>query len=274
MVLVEQPEVVDVDQRDREWPLGRPSRLGLECELTDDRAVIERACQRIAPGRLHELGGLSGQATLGSPEDQEQQRRGDQRGRQRDEHDVPADRGKAVEDRDRIPPDPDDAEHLPVHRDREVLAQQGRGAERIRTGLGRDDGGLGRATDREREVADDRHREPADGRIVGGRDRAVGPAQLDAQDLTGPDQGRELRLQLGRLQRAPRSGGGAGRSGREVRGAKVGIDERSCRGGIAADHVSERGRREVLADHHGLRRGGDPDERDERAEHEDEQRRA
>src|SRR6185295_3409142 len=79
VVLVQEPEVVDIDERDREWPAGGARGLGLERESTDDRAVVERPRQGVAAGRLDELRGLSRQAPLGGPEDQEEQRRSDHR---------------------------------------------------------------------------------------------------------------------------------------------------------------------------------------------------
>ncbi len=276
MVLVEQSEVVDIDEGDRHRPTGRAGRFRLEGEQADDRAVVERAGQRVAPGRFDEFGRLAGQAALGGPEDEEQQGGRDQRGGQGHEHDVASDGRESIEDRHGIAPDPDDTEDLAVDREREVLAQQRRGAEGIGTGLGRlgrKDHRPGLAADGQGEVATDRHRLPADGWVVRGHDGAIGPAQFDAQDLAGSDERRELDFQLRPDDRA-RSGIRHGRGRGEVGGADVGVHERPRGRGIAADDVGERRRRKVRTDHQGLRRGGDADERDECPEDEDEQRRS
>ena len=134
VVLVEQPEVVDIDERDRHRHARRACGLGLHREATDHGSMVERPGERIAAGRLHQLRGLTGQATLGRPEDQEEQRRGDQRGGQRDEHDVTTNERQAIDDRHRIAPDRDDTEHLAIDADRQVLAQEGRRAENAGAG--------------------------------------------------------------------------------------------------------------------------------------------
>ena len=79
--VVEQPEVVEVDERHAERQAGRAGALDLVREVGDERAVVERSRERVAPGRLDELGRLAGQPCLRRAEDQEQQRRGDERRR-------------------------------------------------------------------------------------------------------------------------------------------------------------------------------------------------
>ena len=54
VVVVEQPEVVDVDERDAERRAGGARALDLAGEEADEGAVVERPGQRIAPGRLDE----------------------------------------------------------------------------------------------------------------------------------------------------------------------------------------------------------------------------
>ena len=113
----------------------------------------------------------------------------------RDEHDIAPDRCEPLQERHGITPDPDDAEHLAVDGDRQEFAQERRRAERVRTSLGalgREDRGLRLAADREGELGADRHRGPADRGVARGHDRAVWRAQLDAQDLPGSDERREL----------------------------------------------------------------------------------
>ena len=241
--------------------------------MTDHRAVVERPGERVAPGRLHQLRGLPRQATLGRPEDQEEQRRGDQRGGQRDEHDVATNERQAIEDRHRVAPDRDDAEHLAIDADRQVLAQEGRRAENAGTGsrcFRGQDLRPGCPADGQREFTLDGDARAADRRVVRGHDRAVRPAELDPQDLVRARQGRQLSFELGGSRARIGDRGG----GREIRGLDVGVDEGPRRRRIAADDVVQRRRLEVRPDHVRLRRGRDPDERDERAEYEDEQRRS
>ena len=77
VVVVQEPEVVDVDEGDAERRAGGPGALDLAGEVGDERAVVQRPGQRVALGRLDERGGLAGQPALRRAEDQEQQDRGD-----------------------------------------------------------------------------------------------------------------------------------------------------------------------------------------------------
>ena len=96
VVVVEQPEVVDVDEGDPERRPSRSCALDLGGQVRHQRSVIERVGQRIAPRRLDEGRGLARQPALGRAEDEEQQHRGDDRGGQRDRDDVPSDAGRAA----------------------------------------------------------------------------------------------------------------------------------------------------------------------------------
>ena len=162
----------------------------------DERAMVQGVGQRVAPGRLHERLGLAGDPALGGAEDQEQDEGGDERRRERDDDDVPADLVELGEDRHGITPDPDDADHLAVEAEREVLAQDGLGREGRAGGIARrgvhdvHDGavaGTGLA-----ERGGNRRGGPAQRGVVGEDDGPIGPPDLDAQDRLGRDERLEL----------------------------------------------------------------------------------
>ena len=52
MEIVEQPEVVDVDERDADGRPGGAGRLDLRREVVDEGAVVQRLGQRVEPGRV------------------------------------------------------------------------------------------------------------------------------------------------------------------------------------------------------------------------------
>ena len=170
-------------------PSGAPAALARSIvvgEVADERAVVERAGQRVAAGRFDELRGLPGEPGLGGPEDEEQERGGDQPGAQRDEDDVAPDVVEAGEDRRGVAPHDHDAADLAAGLDRQLLADHRLGRECRGAGCGgrlgdRDDRRLGVAScgGRERRVGG---RGPARGAgLAGGDDRAIGPADLDAE---------------------------------------------------------------------------------------------
>ena len=225
----------------RAMPSGRPlgtSRLDLVGQQGDEGAVVEQPGQRVAPGRVHERRGLAGEPGLGGPEDQEEQGRGDERRGQRHEDDLAADVIEAGEDRHRVAPDADDAPDLAIDRDA-AGTRAGPSASRGRPGaaaaaVGRADGGLGRARERRRRTRRRPAGPPAERRIAGRDDRAVGAAQLDAEDLAGPDQGRERGSE-------PWPGRRVGAAPARGRPADVGVDEGAGRRRVAADDVVEGG---------------------------------
>ena len=256
-------------------PSGAPAVLA--------RSIVSARCATSAPWlsepvsgsrrvEFDELRGLSREPGLGGPEDEEQQRGGDQPGAQRDEDHVPPDVGEAGEDRRGVTPHDDDAADLAAGLDRQLLADHRLGRERRGAGCG---GRLGDRDDRRLGVAFRGGRERRVGgggsaggaRLAGGDDRAIRPADLDAEQLTGARERRELLLE--RLHPIGR------RRGRvEVRRQGVGVDEGPRRGRVAADDVVEHRRREMSGHHDRLRGRGDPDEGQERAVHEHEQERA
>ena len=155
VVVVEQPEVVDVDQGDAERQAGRPGALDLVCEVRHERAVVERTGERVSMGRLEELCGLAADPCLGGPEDEEEQGRRDEAGAERDQDDVAADVAEPGQDRGGVAPDDDDAADVAVGLDREVLADEGGRGQRQGAGCG------GRLCDRHER----RLRRPASGRL-------------------------------------------------------------------------------------------------------------
>ena len=241
-------------------------------EVGDERAVVERPGQRVAAGRLDELRGLPGEPGLGGPEDEEQERGGDQPGAQRDEDDVPPDVGEAGEDGRGVAPHDDDAADLAAGLDRQLLADDRLGRERRGAGRGgrlgdRDDRRLGVALGGGRERRVGGGGSSAGARLAGRDDRAIRPADLDAEQLTRARERRELLLE--RLHPIGRWRGGV-----EVGRPGVGVDEGPGRGRVAADDVVQHRRREMGGHHDRLRGRGDPDESQERAVDEHEQERA
>ena len=113
VVVVEEPEVVDVDQRDTDAALRQAGRLHLLREKRDDRAVVQHVRQRVAACRLDQLDVLTAEARLRRSEDEEEHGRQEQAGGERDDHDVPSCRIQARQERRCIAPHGD-------HRDRVV----------------------------------------------------------------------------------------------------------------------------------------------------------
>ncbi len=268
VVVVEQPEVVDVDERDADRPHVVAGAFDLLREQADQRAVVERVGQRVAAGRLEQGGRLARQPCLCGAEHEEQQPGRDQRRRQRHDDDLAAHPVEAGQDRDRVAPDADDAADLAVHAERQELAQDRRRCERPRPGCGladRTDGRLRGPAEGERDVAVDGGRDAAKAGLAGGDDRAIGSPELDAQDLARSRERRELALEPGDIRRR--------RRGRRTQLGRfdVGVDEGADRRGVAADQAGQGRRREVRAEQHRLRGRGRPDDGEERAIDQDEQ---
>ena len=197
VVVVQQPEVVDVDQGHAKRNAYSPGALELLAQEADQRAVRQRPRQRVPPGRLDQRSLLPKEPPLGRPEDQEQDRSSDEP-RAEGQHDhVVADAGEPFEDGAGIAPDRNDCPHRPAAACWQELTEQGRGAEGGRAGSGagrvcRHQPGPGRSGDGEGELAVDRGSGAGERRIVGGEDGAVGQAKLDVEDLAGSGQRCEL----------------------------------------------------------------------------------
>ena len=80
MGVVEQPEVVDVEQRDGERRVRLAGELDLTGEVRDERAVVQRAGERVVPGCRDERVGLAVDPDLRGAEHEVQDARGDDRG--------------------------------------------------------------------------------------------------------------------------------------------------------------------------------------------------
>ena len=216
--LVEQPEVVDVDQRDADRRVGRAGALDARRHQGDECPVVERAGQRVAIERIDERLGLARDAALGRAEHEIQDDRRDEPGRQRHEDDVPADRIEGREDRRRVAPHADHAADLPVGDQREVFADHVSRRERRPGRLAQlcvgDAGRRGLAAERGREVGRRRADQATRRGVVGRQDAPVGPADLDPQDLARPDErcqsplerGLALRRRAGRSQIVRKTG--------------------------------------------------------------------
>ena len=233
--------------------------------------MVERAGQRVAPGRLDELEGLAGQPSLGGPEDEEQQDRRRQRRAEGDDDDVAADIVEPREDRDAVAPKPDDPDNVPVDVcDRQALTEDP-GTVEVHCGRAR----LGQRHDRNVRSGVECGRGSAGigcGRD-GGEQRAVGSSELGVTDPIAPDEGAEFGLERG----PPR--GVDGSADREVgRGQAPGLAGRVCEApdgrNVSANDALDGDRGEVGRDHRGLRGGRDPHDGEERAEDEQQQDRA
>ena len=237
--------------------------------MGDERAVVQRFGQRIELGRLDEGGGLPRQAVLRGPEDQEQQPGGEHRRRQGHDDDVAAEVVEPGQDRDGVAPDPHDGTNLASGADRQELAQDGRRAEVARAGLRlsqrdeRDSRRPGRGDVRGAGTGLNT-RQPG---IATGDDRAVETAELHPQDLARTDQAREVRLEVSPV-RGRRPGGRV-----EVGQRKRPVEHRPNGRRVSGDDRVQGSGRRVQRDHDGLRRRRDPDDPEERAEHEHEEQR-
>ncbi len=260
--LVEQPEVVDVDERDREGGPLVPSPVHGPGDGIDQGAVVQGAGQRIALGRVHQRLGLAGDPALRGTEDEEQDERGNEGRRQGHDDDVPAHLVELGEDRHGIAPDTHDPDDRPVEAEREVLAHDRRGRERGTAGVARGDidhvhhGRVagGRPRERSRHGCD----HSPEGRIVGEDDRPVRSPDLDAQDGSRRDQRSELPFD-DRLALAGQRAGG------EIVGRDEARHEAADERGVGAHDGVQGVGRELRRDHDGLRRGGHPDDHQEDA---------
>ena len=270
VVVVEEPEVVDIDEGDAQRRPRRPRALDLASQMPDERAMVERACERIANGRFEQRGRLAGQPALGGTEDEEEQAGRDEPGRERDEDDVATEVRQAGEDRNRVPPDCQHPHHPAAREQREVLLQDRRRVERPRTGFRSVRGDDGRLRLLVAQGFSERraggHRMAAELGHVGGEDAAVQKPQLDSDDLAVPEQLPQLVLDPAELVRARP----AGRSV-EVTELDVGVDERPGGRRVTPDDVVQRRDGRAGGDDDTLGGRGDADERQEDAVHEDQQ---
>ena len=257
MVVVQQPEVVDIDEGDAERQTGRSGALDLIGQVTDECPVVQGARQRVAPDRLDELGRLSGEPSLRRAEDQKEKRGRDESGAERHEDHVAADLAQSLKDGVGIPPDADDGANLAAAGDRQVLADQPIRTDDSRTGVSlgdRDDRGLGGPADGEGKGFVSRP-DPAGGRSAGGDDPTVGSPDLDPKDLPWCGQRSELLGENGELSRR-----WAGVRVAEISTIEMRVDECSDRRSVAAHDVIQRRCGEVRGNHRRLRRRRDPDE--------------
>ena len=270
VVVVEKPEVVDVDQSHAEGRAGLAGSFDLGRQMRDQRAMVQRICQWVAPTGLDQRRGLAGQPALGCPEDQEQQDRDDDARAERDDDHVTTNVGESPEDRHRVAPDSEDSSDVPVAADGQELAQDRRRPEIRGSGCGLGDRKkLGaRRTGNRAGHALGRGRRSGQAGSARRHDRPVEPAELDEEDVGRSGEGCELRLERGPFD--------CGWPDRGIEIAKLDpvIKDRANSRGVACDDRVQRARREVQRDHDGLGRRGDPDDREEDSEHEHEQQRA
>ena len=271
VLLVEEAEVVQVQQGDRERIAVRLRRLDEPRERADQGTVVQETRQWVPASRLHELDRLACQSPLRSAEDEVQGEGGDQPGTEREEHDVAPDEVQLGEDRVGVSPDAHDRVDLAGRGEGQKLDEDVRRAcSRVAPGrraacrsafdsLGSDDHRLRPTAGRGNERVPRRVGQRGVGGVAGRDQRAVGQPQLDANDLGLLRERRELSAQRRLLLRG-RSDGRV-----EVARQDVGVHEcASCRR-IAADDGVQGGCREMAGDQHRLRRRRDPDQDQEDA---------
>ena len=204
-------------------------------EVGDERAVVQRPGQRVPLGRLDERGGLAGQPALRRAEDQEQQDRGDDAAvsvTRTTSRRISSRRARIGTASRQIPTTPRTWPPVLIGRNsrRTVGLPRSPGPAAGIRDVDETDARLARRR-RPRRAAR-RHDDPGEGRIAGGDDRAVEPAQLDAEDLAGPGQGGELLLEGGarraRSGRSPDRGRAAGACGSGPPGPSPNRSRRSC----------------------------------------------
>ena len=250
---------------------GRPGPLDLYGQVRHQRPVVEGLGQWIEPGGLDEGGCLAGQPTLRRAEDQEEEDRRDERRAEGDRHDVPSDLFQLVENRDGVPPDPDNGPHRAVCADRHVLAEDRRRREAPgrRTSVRRRQDFHAHFARRGTRCSPTRvHRDAGQPGLARGDDRPVQAAEFHTEDLVRTGEGGELRLECSAL----RLGGPDRRV--EIAQRDGLVEDRTDRRGIAGHDRVQRAGGEVQRDHERLGGRGDPDDRQEHAEDENEQQRA
>ena len=205
VLLVEEAEVVQVEQSDRQRFPARLGRLDEPRERADQGTVVQETRQWVPASRLHELDRLACQSPLRSAEDEVQGEGGDQPGTEREEHHIATDRVELREDRVGVSPDTHDRVDLAGRRERQELDEDVRhtcdratraSRVRARTAFGRprpDDHGLRPTAGGGNEGVPRRIGQRGIGRIAGGDQPAIREAQLDADDLGPLCERRELR---------------------------------------------------------------------------------
>ena len=268
--VVEEPEIVDVEERNPDAsvaPAGRLERLRQE---GDDRAVIEHPSQRVAPRRLEQLAMLPGEPYLRRAEEEEQHAGQQQPGNDDDEHDLGPRRLDAGHDVGRVPPEGHHREGRPVARDRQVFLHHAMDVLLVAGGLQR----APRLDERRARLAADggahlvARRPDGPDRVarVGHEHAAVEGADFDADDRVPFAE----RVEHGRQLKGPRRPRPVGV---EVGGSEAAVDEEANERPVAGDHAVQRRLREAHRRDSQQRAGGDPDEDEDDAEDERQQHR-
>jgi hypothetical protein len=270
--VVEEPEVVDVDQRHADATLARARGLDLVGQEADDRSVVEHPGQCVAARRLDELAVLPAEPCLRGAEHQEEDAGQEHRRGERDEHDVAAGRVEPRHEVGGVAPHRDDRENFPVAvLDRQVLLHHARrvrqrpGAVERRARL--DERGSRVAGGGGARVGGDARIGPDESDVVAEEDLAAEVADLDADDSVALGQGAQPLAELANASTAPPVGC-------EVVGTQLAVDEELDQGGVAVDDPAERRVGEVVGCDGHERAGGHADEHEHHTEDECEEHRS
>jgi hypothetical protein len=257
---------------DADGPHLGPRALDGVGQRRHDRAVVQRAGQRVALGRLEQRRRLPGEPPLSRSEDEEEQRAGDERRAQRQDHDLAAHVLEALQDRHRRRAR---CRRRPRTWPSTEIGRSSRTtvgvpiADGVAPAGGRvEDRGLGGTLRGGTEVGVHGRRSPIDSRIVGGDEGPIG-RRISMRTIS-PGRTSEASWPSSRVRSAPVGGVPASRSGRP----EVGVHEGPRRRRVTADHVVQRGRLEVGADQQRLGGRGHPDDGQEHAQHQQQQERA
>jgi hypothetical protein len=272
MRVVQQPEVVDVDQADRERAVTAARSLHGARQRRHDRAVVQHSGQRIAARGVDQLRLLTTDPDVRRPEDEEQDGGEGGGGTQHHDDDVALRLLDAREHRARVAPQRDDRPRLSrLVDDREVLTHRGRDRQR-----GPDDV-LSRVVGQQRRRPQVRYGllhlgEQLDAladdvRVAREQDQAVRRANLDPHDVVLAGQRLQLCAELARPRHA--------RPIRvEVVGPKVAVHEELDERCVSFDAGVHRGGGQVGGGDGGEGRAGHADQDEEHAEDEQKQHRA
>ena len=183
--LVEQAQVVDVNQRERQAALLRGRLVQLAGQLLHHGAVVEHAGQRVAARGLHELARLAPEARVrGTKDEVEEDRQHAGRGQREQQHLVARGRGLR-HDRRGVAVDLEDGADLAADLDRQVLLEEHRDAKLHQVGFC---GGVVLqvavrvALERRRQVGVDVDLGADEVRLVGQLDGAVREVHLEPHD--------------------------------------------------------------------------------------------
>ncbi len=271
--VVEEPEVVDVDQRHADLGLVAPRRLDLLREQRHHRPVVQHAGQRIAARRVEQLAVLTGEARLRRSEDEEQHRRQQNARHHRHQHDVALRGFQPGHERPGVAPDSHHGEGRAVTADDgQILLHHAVRVRKAAGGLGRGprlEENRGRARfQRGRHPARNAGSRPDEVAVIADEHAAIHVTDLEPRDRVvaiGEDTEQSGQLDRAVIADAVRI---------EVALAQIAVDEVLDQRGIAVHDAHDGRGAEVLGSHGDEGAGGHAEKRKGDAEDEGEQHRS